>query len=274
MRFRGVLVVCFVLFSAPAAAEEKPLFELGLVGGGGYFPDYPAADESHFDGLALPYVVYRGDFLRVGDKGIVRGRFIRTRDLELDVSVSGSFPADSDDNEARRGMPDLDYLVQIGPRLQWTMARAAKWAKIDLELAVRAVLSSDFSEVEYRGLLFAPEIAYQNERFLQSPYEVKFSVGANFASEQLHDYFYEVPGQFVSAARPAFDAGAGYLGAKLQLAVKRPLGKWFTLFAGAAVNFHGGAANAASPLFRDDLTFAGGLGVIWKFYRSKATVEE
>ncbi len=274
MRFRGVLLVCFVFFSAAAGAKEKPLFEFGVVGGGGYFPDYPAADESHFDGLALPYVVYRGKFLRAGDKGLVRGRFVHTRDLEFDVSVSGSVPADSDDNDARRGMPDLDYLVQVGPRVQWTMARAAKWAKIDLEVPVRAVFSTDLSEVDFRGVLFAPEIAYQHERFLDSPYEVKFSVGVNFATEKLHDYFYEVPAQFVAPARPAFDADAGYLGARLKLLVKRNLGKRFIVFAGGAVNLHSGAANEASPLFRDELTFGLGGGVIWKFFRSKATVDE
>ena len=35
----------------------------GVVGGGGWLPDYPAADENHFQGIALPYAIYRGDFL-------------------------------------------------------------------------------------------------------------------------------------------------------------------------------------------------------------------
>ncbi len=34
--------------------REKPAWEIGVVGGGGWLPDYPAADENHFQGLALP----------------------------------------------------------------------------------------------------------------------------------------------------------------------------------------------------------------------------
>ena len=46
--------------------REKPLWEIGVVGGGGWLPDYPAADQNHLQGLVLPYAIYRGDFLRLG----------------------------------------------------------------------------------------------------------------------------------------------------------------------------------------------------------------
>ena len=121
----------------PAAAAEggQPLFELGLVGGGGYLPDYPAADESHLRGLALPYFAYRGEIIRSDEKGLLRGRLIQTDDIEFDISLNGSFPVDSDDNDDRRGLPDLDWLGEIGPRVQFTVARAPGGsAKVDLEL--------------------------------------------------------------------------------------------------------------------------------------------
>lgn len=277
MRFRGIaVVICLgaAVAVGTARAEEKPLFELGIAGGGGYLPDYPAADENHVNGIALPYIVYRGKFLRAGDKGLVRGRLIHRKDVEFDVSLSGSFKADSDNNDARRGMPDLDYLVEIGPRLQWTVARAAKWAKIDLELPVRAVFSADFVEVDYRGVRFAPQIAYQHERFLGLPLELKLGLGADFATEKLHDYFYQVPTQFVTASRPAFDADGGYLGSRLQLLLKYRVGSRLTLLGGGLVSFHGGAANEDSPLFRDDVNYGVGLGLVYSFYQSTRTVDE
>ena len=131
--------------------DAKPLFELGVAGGGGYLPDYPAAGQSHFQGLVLPYLAYRGAIVRSDEKGILRGRIVRSDRFELDLSLAGSFAAESDDNDARRGLPDLDYLGEVGPRLQITLARAARDAKIELELPVRAVLSTDFSDLRPAG---------------------------------------------------------------------------------------------------------------------------
>jgi len=158
-RFLLAVTAAFVLLAlgafSPAAAQEpaKPLFELGIAGGAGYVPDYPAADQSHLQYLALPYFAYRGKFLRSDEKGLLRGRFVRTRNVELDVSLSGSFAIDSDDNDARRGMPDLDYLGEVGPRLQITIARAARHAKIDLELPLRAVFSTGLSDLVFMQAL-------------------------------------------------------------------------------------------------------------------------
>ena len=121
-------VLAFSCAGAGTGAAEKPLFELRVVGGGGYLPDYPAAGQNHFNGIALPFPIYRGDFFRSDSKGLLRGRLIHGRDFELDVSLSGSLDADSDNNDARRGMPDLDHMAELGPRIQWTIARAAKAA--------------------------------------------------------------------------------------------------------------------------------------------------
>ena len=276
-RLRRPLALAFVALvvaAAPAAGEAepgaKPLFELGLVSGGGYLPDYPAAGESRVQGLVLPYVVYRGEILRVGDEGFVRGRIVRTPRLELDISLSGSFPVESDDNDARRGMPDLDSLGEIGPRLQITLARAARDAKIDLEFPLRAVFSTDFtSAIDYRGIVFAPELAYQHENFLGGGVELKLSAGPSFASEKLMAYFYEVPPGFATADRPAFSARAGYLGTRLQLLLTKQFSDRLQSFFGLRGNFHHGSANRGSPLFRDTATFSVGFGLILSFYQSQ-----
>ena len=223
---RGVLAAALLAtgwvasITRPAVAAEggKPLFELGVMGGGGYLPDYPAADESQFRGLALPYIAYRGEVLRSDEKGLLRGRLIHTDDVEFDISLNGSFPVDSDDNDDRRGLPDLDWLGEIGPRVQFTMARAPGGsAKIDLELPLRAVFSTDLSDWNYRGIVVAPEIAYQHENFLGDNTKIKFRIGASFATTELAEYFYEVEPRFATASRPAFSADAGYLGSKIEL---------------------------------------------------------
>lgn len=280
-RWRLWALVLASLALAPALAaraaepEGKPLFELGLVGGGGFAPDYPAAGQNHLQGLGLPFVAYRGEFLRAGDRGLVRGRLLRRRDLELDVSLSGSFPADSDDNDARTGMPDLDWLGEVGPRLQYTVARAARDAKIQFELPIRAAFSTNFtSDLDFRGFVLAPQLAYQNENFLDADLKLKLGVGPTFATEELMDFFYEVKPAFASAARPAFDARGGYLGTKLELLLTKRINRRIRSFFALRANFHQGASNASSPLFRRDVTFSVGIGLVVSLYQSRRRARE
>lgn len=251
----------------------KPLFELGAVLGGAYLPDYPAAGQSHLNGVVLPYVAYRGKILRSDEKGLLRSRLVKTDRFEFDVSLDGAFAADSDKNDARRGMPDLDWIGQIGPRVQWTIAKAAHSAKIDLEIPVRAVFSTDLSDVRARGYVFEPELAYQHENFLQQNLEVKLSVGVTFASEDLMDYFYEVEPRYAAAGRPAFDAKAGYMGAKTQLSLVKDLGPRFNLLMAFRTEYHGGAENRDSPLFKDDFTYGLGAALVISLYQSKTRAE-
>jgi MipA family protein len=275
-----LLLLAFVLFpglaSKQALADDKskPLWELGAVVGTGYLPDYPAAGQSHFQWAALPLLVYRGDILRAGDKGIVRGRLIHTDRVEFDISLSGSFPTDADDNTARNGMSDLDWLGEVGPRLQITLARAARDAKIDLELPVRAVLSTDFSNFDHQGFIFAPELAYQNDDFMGKGIELKLGLSMDFASEGLQDYFYEVPASFATASRATYNAKSGYMGSRLQLSAYKPLNDRWRVFSGINGQFHHGAANKSSPLFLNTSNVGLGFGVIWSFWQSDARVTE
>ena len=274
-----VITLIAAIVTVPATAEDpqpdgKPLWELGVAGGGGYLPDYPASDENRFKGIALPYAVYRGEILRAGDKGIVRGRFLKNDRLEFDLSADGSFPADSDDNDAREGMDDLDFLLEVGPRLQVVLARAARDAKIELELPVRAAFSADFFEIKYRGVLTHPKISYQHNDFLGTKIQMKLSAGPIFATEELHDYFYEVNANDVRAGRPLFDADPGYLGSEFQLGLSRSITENIRVFGGVQLGYFEGAANEDSPLFRDELTVGAGIGLVWSFFQSEQRVKD
>jgi MipA family protein len=121
-------------------ADGRPLWEVGVAGVGGYVADYPGAEQSRFRGLPLPYFIYCGEVLRAGDGGLLRGRYDLSDRLEIDLSFDGSLNADSDDNTLRRGMPDLDFLAEIGPQLKWTAWRNDQ-RTFTLNLPVRAVLS-------------------------------------------------------------------------------------------------------------------------------------
>ncbi len=255
--------------------EKKPLWEIGIAGGAAYVPDYPASEENHFDGLALPYVIFRGKILRADEKGPVRGRFVKTDRLEFDVSVRGAFSTDSDNNKARRGMDDLDFLLAAGPRLQIRLWRPTAWSKLELELPVRAVMSFDIKgDFGYRGVLTQPELAYEHRDIFDSKIKFTAKLGPVFATEELHDYFYQVRPADVRPGRPQFDADGGYLGTELSLGLSRKLSKWFRVFAGFRGGYYEGAANQDSPLFTSNLTYSIGVGGVLSFWRSERMVED
>ncbi len=264
--FCALLFVC-----APVVARAQqalPLWELGVVVGAGYLPDYPAADEYSARVVPLPYFVYRGQVFRSEESGLVRGRFVNTARIEFDVSLAGALDVKSADNVARAGMPDLDWMGQIGPRLQITLARAARDAHIDLELPVRAVLSTDFSKIEHIGFLSVPELAYHHDNVFGNRTRLKLGLGFTFADRTFQEVIYGVPDVYATATRPAYDAKAGYMGAKISLGVAAPVTPALRMLGQVRADFHSGAANEASPLFRSKTTGTVLVGAIWSFLYS------
>lgn len=255
---------------AAPAGRDLPVWEAGIALAVGSVPDYPASDQSRVRALALPLFVYRGPVLRVEDGG-VRGRFVDSRSFELDLSAAGSFNARN--NEAREGMPSLDYLFQIGPQAIWRWDLNPR-ERLSAHLRLRAVFSTDFSGVDGRGVVFEPQLRWSIRQVAGSAYNLGLSASSTFATERLHDYFYGVAPEYARPDRPAFDAGAGYLGSEFGINLNRRLSDTMRIFAGARVGAHAGAANRDSPLFKDSTTVSYGLSLVWTPWRSEATVRE
>lgn len=271
-----MLAMLLLLASGAAAAQEvrRPVLELGLTGGGGHVPDYPAADEGRLRGIIAPFLIYRGEIFRSDDQG-ARLRALRGEDYEFSLSASGSFPVSSDDNDARRGMPDLDWMGEIGPTLRLTLWRAGDAAsprRILLETPVRAVFSTDFRSISHRGFTFAPDIAFEARNFVLPNARLRAGIGVTFGDHRFMDYFYGVAPEFARPGRPAYDARAGYLGARASFSYRVPITERIAVVAGARVEYFGAASNRDSPLFRRDWNLSVAAGFSWSLWRSEATV--
>nr|WP_241664466.1 MipA/OmpV family protein [Ningiella ruwaisensis] len=257
-----------------AADEAQPLWEFGVGGGAIEVPNYPASSERNFVALALPYVIYRGDVFRIGGGGGARAVVVDESDFEIDFSLGGAFAADSDDKTAREGMPELDFLFEIGPQLIYKV-KDFEFAdggngRLNLRVQARAVFSTDFERIDDRGFVFEPELSYQQRGRLFEDTALNASLGLVFATEKLHDYFYQVDEEFVTPDRPAFDASGGFLGAEASLGFSFPLTENSRGFIGGSVRYHAGAANEDSPLFEKDITYSIGLGFVWRLYESES----
>lgn len=249
--------------------EDKPLVELGVLGAGATLPDYPASAQNHLHAIPLPYVIYRGEFLQLSANSI-RGIFFKSDRVSLDVSASGSLS--SHDDAARQGMPGLDDMGQIGPRLNVLLARDATNGKLDFELPLRAVISTDFKSLAYRGLDFAPEISYAHANVMNSGGSLKVWIGPEFGTGRLMDYYYTVAPQFVTPGRAQYNAHGGYLGSHLDITYRHPIGERASIIAYGGPQLYTGAANEASPLFKKQYGISAAVAFAYSFYESDAKV--
>jgi MipA family protein len=252
--------------AASATSAAEPTWEAGLALGSGWINDYPGAGQNHLRSLVAPLLLYRGPVLRIDRDGI-RGRVLSEGDIELDLAASAAF--DARNNEARLGMPGLDYLFGFGPQLVYKGLSDA-WGSPTLHLKLRALLSTDFHDLHGRGVELSPELRWHPGTPAGWPGALSFGIQPTWGSRSLHRYFYEVEPSQATPARPAYQARAGYLGTELSLTLTRRHSDSLTWFIAArGMSLHG-AANTGSPLLRDRATLGIGAGVLWTPWRSEA----
>ncbi|MDB5381453.1 MAG: MipA/OmpV family protein, partial [Rhodospirillales bacterium] len=197
-RILATLMLCALAHGSRAQEVRLPVLEVGVAGGGGYLADYPAASQGRVRGIAAPYLIYRGEVLRSDDRG-ARLRAALSDDIEFSVSASGSLPVSSSDNDARRGMPDLDLLGEIGPTLRLTLWRGTAGeypVRLLLDTPLRAVFSTDFSSISFRGVTFSPDLSVEARNVILPNSRLRATLGVTVASDRFMEYFYEVRPQF------------------------------------------------------------------------------
>jgi outer membrane scaffolding protein for murein synthesis (MipA/OmpV family) len=271
--WRAVLVLCLgarLPYGEQASAEQLPLWEAGFGVAPITFPDYRGSNQQSTYALPLPYLIYRGDRLRV-DRNGPRGILFDTERLQLNLSLNASVPVESDDNDARRGMPDIDPTFEIGPVLKYHLTDEDAPLSSRLELPVRAVIATDFSSLDYVGWLVLPSL-WVDAKNVAGGWNFSVGLGPILADSKYHDYFFGVDAAFATPQRPPFEAEGGYSGASILLGTSRRFNKvWF----GAFLRYDNldGVAFEDSPLFKTQHALAAGFGIAWVFAQSKTLVE-
>lgn len=253
----------------PVPERDNALWEVGVIAADLYLPDYPAAGQKHAKWLAAPYGIYRGRILRADREG-ARARLLHGRRLDLEMSFAASFATRSKDNAARAGMPDLDYLVEVGPRLSTLLSRLGGRGTLRFFLPARAVYSTDLRNLKHRGFTCGPALYAQVEPLWRPGWIGLLQLAGRFGDRAMNAYFYDVAPEFEQMSRPAYSARAGYLGSDLFAGVAIPMGGRWRLFTGGQLYDSHGSANQASPLFKRIQDFSIGIGLSYTLYYSKA----
>jgi outer membrane scaffolding protein for murein synthesis (MipA/OmpV family) len=271
MKWMFAGAACLCSFALAADKPALPLWEAGV--GGLYLstPAYPGADTQSQRGLALPFLLYRGEILRSDQQGI-GARLLHSDTTEFDVGFAASLPAHSNDVKAREGMPDLGTLLEFGPRVKYKLADIGPNTTMRLELPLRAVIEVR-DGLRRQGWTLEPRLVYAiRENNGDWTREVHF--GAVFGDRRINQYFYEVQPQFATAARPAYSAQSGLMLLRAGLFGSRRMSPDLRLFGFLRYESYAGAANRDSPLMKKPTGASVGFGLAWTLARSKARARD
>ena len=266
----SALAALAALAAGTTHAEEKPLWEVGLGAGVLVFNDYRGAATTHVYPVPVPYLIYRGKFLK-SDRDGLRGLFLNQDRVELSLSVNATAPVRND--SARHGMPDLRSTVEVGPQLNVHLWRSAdQRVKLDLRLPLRTALTLQAAP-HYVGVFIEPHLALDLAQFQgDDGWKLGLLAGPLFADRRYDDYFYTVAPQFAAADRPTYTAHGGYAGSEALASLTR---RYPRFWVGAYLRHDSlaGASFENSPLVRRDSYWSAGFGVAWLIRQSDRLVE-
>ena len=270
---RGIACLSLLLMSItmPATGSEKDRdesknkaqWELGVGLAVMDIPFYPGSSQSKTYVFPIPHFLYRSERLQI-DNGLDATLF-KTPRVRFNLSADFAVPVNSQDSDARVGMPDLDTVIQFGPSLEITLAGGRfKPDHLRLDLPLRAAIATDLSSVENVGWIFEPRLTYETRRPYKTGFTYLVSAGLRFSTEDLHQFYYNVDAQFVTPERSQFDAQAGYSGLFVDY-----IANWrsesFIYWALLRYQNLQGAAFEDSPLVEQNDYLLIGAGITWVF---------
>jgi outer membrane protein len=248
--------------------KNPPLYEIGVLAGSGYVPDYPASDQGRVRTIGFPFFIYRGQTFRNDRDNGTYARLLNNSNFEFDFSFGGAFPASSEENKAREGMEDLDWLIQFGPRLVLVVKRDPNWGEILIRTSFQYTLSTDGQFTEHQGYRIAPSIIMRKRNFFSRYLEFFTSVMLNYGDNKLNDYFYSIDQKEITSQRKAYNAQAGFISTNFFMGLLydfNPKTRWF---GGIEFSSFKDSVNRSSDLHRTDSNTSVFFGFSHLFYES------
>ena len=276
LSIRALLLWCFISQAASAqTAEDDAIpettpttkassaatvktWEAGIGVGAISGPDYRGSEEYSHYVAPIPYFIYRGKYIQT-DRDGVRGKLFTRDDFEFNLSMSASITPESDENTLREGMPKLYSTVEFGPALNINLTGDNFREGWMMHLPLRGVVAVGGGDTDYVGWLVHPQLAFRTEI---EKWNFTFRTGVYYASDDYHDHYYTVAEEYATAARPEFEADAGYSGWSNSWAMSRAIDHYRIAFFIRYDNLRG-AEFEESPLVETTDSVAGGLALIW-----------
>lgn len=253
-------LACFAAAAAvlagSAAAQPKPVWEIGIGAFATYSPAYYGSSKDSFGGFPVAYFTYRGKDFSILPNGLYdvdatdESRF----DFGLSVDIGGSV-----DSEDRLFLGDIDFLGEVGPEITVALYANGR-SRLEAAVAVRAAFEWDNG---YVGYVVQPRVAYLTT--LSSTTRLGLQVAPKFGFDGYNQLFYSTPG---------FAASDGYIGTDISLKLVNDVSDRFRLSGELKAISLGGAENEASALYQEDWNFAVRVGFTYAIWQSDSMTSD
>ncbi len=257
-----------------SARESLPQLEFGIAAAALQVPAYPSSAVTNERQFVLPWFIYRSDTVQVKDGGVEMVAYESDR-LKIDMGIGGSLNADTSDTPLREGMPDIDFLLELGPRFDVPLSNQTRngiRTKLNWVTSLRLAVSTDFRRLDYRGPVLNTQLKYRVAGFGNDKVSLSASVSSTWLGNELMDYFYSVDDEFVTDSRPAFNAGGGFLNLGASFGVGFEPTPDINAYIGIGYRNFNGSENEDSPLFEQDSNTNIIVAASWRLYKSKKLV--
>lgn len=227
---------------------------------------YPGAKETNQFVLPAPYFTYRSPVFEI-DRGI-KSFLYHSDEVVLDISADFGLPVDSDETQARKGMPDLDFMLQIGPSLEFMLNDKNKnYFDARFEIPVRIAFVTDLRSAENIGYLIEPRFSFNHRRLAKTGLSHKATLGLKFATQDFYAYYYDVAPEFVTPARAEYSSDGGFGGSFINYRISYRTSDFVYWMFFRYQSLRGAEFEDSPLVLKDDYHFLG-IGFAWIFASS------
>ena len=257
---------CVTASDLPEINKGKAEWSMGVGLGAFDYLLYPGAVESNRFILPVPYFTYRSPKFEV-DRGF-RSFMYDSEKIAIDISADFGLPVDSDDTRARKGMPDLDFMLQIGPSLEFKLNdRSKSYFDARFEIPVRVAFVTDLPNVDHIGYLVEPRFSFDHRRSSNAPVAHKTTIGLKFATQDFHAYYYDVAPEYATPIRPAYKSDAGFGGSFIKYRISYKTDDFIYWMFLRYQSLRGAEFDDSPLVLKEDYYFVG-IGLSWIFASS------
>ena len=223
-----ILCLCGALICSSAIADVY--WKLGVGVGNLTTNDYPGTDKTQSNTLPIPYLEIKTDWFNVDRDGL-HTEFFKQTNFRFDLNFDINTPVDSESNELRQGMPNLDPVVQAGPNLIYILTNDSD-NSLQLQLPVHMAWSVDDTELSSIGWISHPRIYYKGLFGLGvRKWHISSSFGPVYANGNYNQFYYTVGSDYASVTRNEYQASGGFSGYRLNMGMtKRFNGYWLGMY--------------------------------------------
>lgn len=193
-------------------------YTFGFGAGVTYLNDYIGSDETSVYAFPVPYIYYKSDEFKI-DRNAFEGELFTGNKWHIAIDAAGAIPVK--DNKARIGMPDLDWVGEIGPSLEYYFEGTHDSADhMFVDWSVRKAIATDFKGIDDAGWVSQLSVNYKaTPQINVFGGSIVFNASASlmYNSSKYADYYYGVSNEFSTSTRTAFVTNSGYAGLRLAI---------------------------------------------------------